>query len=1141
MRTTFDWSSYIDDLKQGKEGSEQILYEKLYPMVHEAALCHCGYDESKASFLEQEIFDQIFSDTSAIPDTYQFDDWARQKAETTCLKLNQWKEAGRVMDDPALPEVTSKDEASRRVVSNEKAILSRIDLKKKDLFQVLAYIFYDIPGIQASCIRLRQEGYSFSKIGDMFGISQDEAHMQVTYAKKHVKAAVLELEKHGADLYGLPTITWFYALLKKAAEMERKSAPADAEESYKHYKARTTPPEERKKKLDKAFLAATEENTAVLERIFQEEEAAKAGASGSGDVEESAEGAGEAQASGDAGKALEDSENAAASGSEPGALEDASEPGSETEASEDAAASGSASGSTEENADDGLEMIDLFPDTDETASETGEHVPGEDSGEPGSGSEFGNDAGTPAESAGSESEADEPEPGAVEPGAEEDGFQEQAAEGQEELPDIIQAADVPSYEGAAEQVTILEVGSGVELGGKTPWAVPASEADFDKDALAGEVRFLEKEAKASVTEEKTSEKEEADAPEEKAEAPETEKEEEKPAEEPVEKSSESETEETPEEESVEEDSEPEVEEATEEEASESEGKEEPVEENAEPEEVEETSGSTPVEEPIEEPSEPEETAEEPEPEVEETSDEVPETESEEEKPEEASVEETSEPEPAEESVEETVEESSEPEVEEPAEEEAPETENEEESAAEEQMEETTEPEPVEEPTEEPVVESSEQETEEAQEQESVEEVSEPETEEVPVEETTEEVSEPGAEETTEEAPESDQEAPASEDVLPETEKDVSQESEEGTPQETEESIPQESEEGVQPETEEPTQPARELVDDYDLPAFTETPDEEEENSFFADQNQEKQEVDMLEDEEEEKPLHRRASFWIVLCTAVAAALILFLTLGRSLIPAGSTSTKTAQEAANDVAEEIAGLASSDAADYSSLFVSGTDDATVQKYADAFAAADLSQYANDNAKIVYEGNGVYGLNLDYYSVSGPAPGKTVSDSAFLLPLVEEGGEWKIDPSKQEEVDNYTSTDSSFYSEDYLQAKEDGRNAALLSDDVYYYNNSEDYYSGTASAKPVFAWQQDDGSVMAGIWLANGTSSTVRYSDFRLSMTGDNGKIFTAKGTFNSEQVDSGEGEVVYIKIPASKVKTGTDKWENAKAKITVTVQ
>ena len=80
MRTTFDWSSYIDDLKQGKEGSEQILYEKLYPMVHEAALCHCGYDESKASFLEQEIFDQIFSDTSAIPDTYQFDDWARQKA-----------------------------------------------------------------------------------------------------------------------------------------------------------------------------------------------------------------------------------------------------------------------------------------------------------------------------------------------------------------------------------------------------------------------------------------------------------------------------------------------------------------------------------------------------------------------------------------------------------------------------------------------------------------------------------------------------------------------------------------------------------------------------------------------------------------------------------------------------------------------------------------------------------------------------------------------------------------------------------------------------------------------------------------------------------------------------------------------------
>ena len=78
--------------------------------------------------------------------------------------------------------------------------------------------------------------------------------------------------------------------------------------------------------------------------------------------------------------------------------------------------------------------------------------------------------------------------------------------------------------------------------------------------------------------------------------------------------------------------------------------------------------------------------------------------------------------------------------------------------------------------------------------------------------------------------------------------------------------------------------------------------------------------------------------------------------------------------------------------------------------------------------------------------------------------------------------------------------------------------------------------ENGDVVVGVWLANGTSSDVSYSSISLSLTDEN-QVLSGSCAM-SVTVPAGTGKMVFVRVPAASVYTGTATWSSLTGTVTV---
>ncbi len=239
----------------------------------------------------------------------------------------------------------------------------------------------------------------------------------------------------------------------------------------------------------------------------------------------------------------------------------------------------------------------------------------------------------------------------------------------------------------------------------------------------------------------------------------------------------------------------------------------------------------------------------------------------------------------------------------------------------------------------------------------------------------------------------------------------------------------------------------------------------------------------------------------------------------------------------DATSSLAGLFASQTdslANFQSLFSSDSSSDLVSSLFGQVQQAGLSQLSKSTRILseLYDGSG-YIVNFVYYQ-----EGNASTARSFVLKMVQENGQWKLqlNSSAQKDISSVEYSGVNTHTNGYYAARNAGRNVATMADGNYLYSGTTSVYSGTTASKAIMAWQEENGDVVVGVWLANGTSSDVSYSSISLSLTDEN-QVLSGSCAM-SVTVPAGTGKMVFVRVPAASVYTGTATWSSLTGTVTV---
>ena len=181
------------------------------------------------------------------------------------------------------------------------------------------------------------------------------------------------------------------------------------------------------------------------------------------------------------------------------------------------------------------------------------------------------------------------------------------------------------------------------------------------------------------------------------------------------------------------------------------------------------------------------------------------------------------------------------------------------------------------------------------------------------------------------------------------------------------------------------------------------------------------------------------------------------------------------------------------------------------------------------QVVAKANGYYAVGNTFYVVYGALPKSYMEYSSYIWIFSEKNGEWKFDYSDaaNEIIANKM---AELYPERYVQATNEGRNTAFFADTNYMYLDESNVYEGCSNSELKYMYQNDDGSVVLGIWLANGSNNNIYYSSGTLTVTDDTlGTVIDLSDLNVDTSVEAMSSRVVELTVPASEIMTGTQSW------------
>lgn len=179
-------------------------------------------------------------------------------------------------------------------------------------------------------------------------------------------------------------------------------------------------------------------------------------------------------------------------------------------------------------------------------------------------------------------------------------------------------------------------------------------------------------------------------------------------------------------------------------------------------------------------------------------------------------------------------------------------------------------------------------------------------------------------------------------------------------------------------------------------------------------------------------------------------------------------------------------------------------------------------------LVREGNSAL-VSLNYYTVSGRHPKTNMKSSSMLLLLTHVDGAWLLEGDAEVGQTLETKLLERFPA-GFLAARRRGANAAMFGAYNCMFLEERAVFQGCSNAEIKFAWQEEDGSVVLGVWIANGTGNNLYYTQCNVTIEDQKlGKVVTLQNVEVGEIVPALTSRLVMLKVPAGKVRTGMRSW------------
>ena len=243
------------------------------------------------------------------------------------------------------------------------------------------------------------------------------------------------------------------------------------------------------------------------------------------------------------------------------------------------------------------------------------------------------------------------------------------------------------------------------------------------------------------------------------------------------------------------------------------------------------------------------------------------------------------------------------------------------------------------------------------------------------------------------------------------------------------------------------------------------------------------------------------------------------------------------QGAGEILAQAMELAGEDYARFAALYRNTPEDVVDADFQNGFS---LDQYDRCVCIPVLTAGDYALVDCVYYIVTGTHPNTQMHSEHFTCQFSFMDGAWKLDYSQEaaDALNAVSQEECGLYPQGLLDAAEAGRSGVSFNGNYMYLERSA-VYAGHSQCEVRFAWQEADGSVSVGLWLANGTEENLCYSAMDLRLTDESlGEILNIQGMLLDVPVPAGTGTLQIINIPADQVRTGSAAWGNVSSHVSV---
>jgi len=275
---------------------------------------------------------------------------------------------------------------------------------------------------------------------------------------------------------------------------------------------------------------------------------------------------------------------------------------------------------------------------------------------------------------------------------------------------------------------------------------------------------------------------------------------------------------------------------------------------------------------------------------------------------------------------------------------------------------------------------------------------------------------------------------------------------------------------------------------------------------------------------------KKGKKWMALTGALAISVIALTGGSGAKAVQADASDEEVFEATQELRDELKEYAGNDYEHFAELY-RDTSEETIRNDFDVTEEMlnKIGNYDRQIFQVLAEADGYYAVGNTFYIVAGTHPNTHMECGSYIWLVSEKDGEWKFDYS---DGANEKLSDKivDLYPAGYAQAANEGKNTAFFGTANYMYVDETKVYEGCSNSELKYMYQNDDGSIVLGIWLANGTNNNIYYSTGTLTVTDETlGTVIDLSDLNVDTSVKAMNSRVVELTIPASEVMTGTQGW------------